>query len=129
MSATGNGQIPKCFRVALRVALIFVACFGLTSCGAAAIENPTGQGEQGPPHAITLTWDASVSPVSGYVVYRATGTAAPFIPVRTTLAATTQYTDTTVLAGETYFYVVTSYDSANVESLPSNLVSATVPVP
>jgi fibronectin type 3 domain-containing protein len=126
MSVTGNYRVPNCSRVALRVAFIFMACFGLTSCGAAAIENPTGLAT---PHSITVTWDASPSIVSGYVVYRSTDTVGPFIPVQTTLAATMQYTDTNVVAGQTYFYMVTAYDSALVESIPSNLVSATVPVP
>jgi fibronectin type 3 domain-containing protein len=40
---------------------------------------------------------------------------------------TTSYTDTSVQAGQTYFFVVTSVDSANVESAYSAEVSALVP--
>jgi fibronectin type 3 domain-containing protein len=42
------------------------------------------------------------------------------------LAATT-YTDLTVQSGKTYYYVVTSVNSNNVESSFSGQVSATVP--
>ena len=49
--------------------------------------------------------------------------------VGVTPADTTQFTDFTVLSGHTYFYVVTAFDLANKESVPSNKVSATVPVP
>ena len=129
MNDTGNLQNPKSPRVALRLAFILMVCFGLTSCGAASFQSPTEQGTQAPPHTIILTWDASSSPVSGYVVYRATDIGETYVRVQTTLAATTQYTDTAVAAGHTYFYVVTSYDSANAESIPSNVASATVPVP
>ena len=129
MSDIGSLQNPKSSRATLRLAFILMVCFGLTSCGAASSQSPAEQEAHAPAHSITLTWDASSSPVSGYVVYRATDTPAAFIPVLTTLAATTQYTDTNVTAGHTYIYLVTAYDSANVESTPSNQVSATVPVP
>jgi fibronectin type 3 domain-containing protein len=46
-----------------------------------------------------------------------------------TLPGTTQYTDTNVVAGETYFYTLTAFDAANLESLPSTAVSATIPAP
>ena len=41
--------------------------------------------------------------------------------------STTTYTDNSVLAGQTYFYVVTAVDSRNVESVHSNEVSTTIP--
>ena len=42
-------------------------------------------------------------------------------------ASTTRYTDTSVDAGHTYFYVVTSVDSHSVESSQKKDVAATVP--
>jgi fibronectin type 3 domain-containing protein len=70
---------------------------------------------------------ASISPVSGYVVYRSTDPNGPYLPLSMTLAGVTQYVDGNVAAGQTYFYYVTAYDSSNVESAPSGTVSATVP--
>jgi len=46
-----------------------------------------------------------------------------------TLPGTTSYTDTNVVAGETYFYTLTAFDSANLQSLPSYAISATIPSP
>jgi len=43
--------------------------------------------------------------------------------------ASTTYTDSTVQAGVTYFYVVTAVDSSGNESVYSNQASATVPTP
>jgi fibronectin type 3 domain-containing protein len=49
--------------------------------------------------------------------------------LNSSLAATTTYIDTTVQAGQTYYYVVTAVDSSNVESAYSNQASATIPTP
>ena len=47
----------------------------------------------------------------------------------TILDTTASYTDTTVLAGETYYYVVTSVNSTGEESSYSNQASITIPNP
>jgi fibronectin type 3 domain-containing protein len=39
------------------------------------------------------------------------------------------YTDTAVLAGLTYYYVATSVNASNAESIYSNEISATIPTP
>jgi fibronectin type 3 domain-containing protein len=41
----------------------------------------------------------------------------------------TTYTDTTVTAGQTYFYVAKAVDANDVESGPSNEVQAVIPTP
>ena len=41
--------------------------------------------------------------------------------------AATSYTDSSVQAGQTYYFVVTSVDSSNVESAYSAEVSALIP--
>lgn len=81
------------------------------------------------PHEITVTWDASPSPVSGYNVYR--GTAADNesnVPLNgNTLVTATSYVDGTVFPGVVYFYEVTAV-SGGVESEDSlEIKSASVP--
>jgi fibronectin type 3 domain-containing protein len=124
MNASSRSQIFTPCRILLGVVLTFAAGFGLTSCGSQAATESTVLPT---PHEVTLSWTASISPVSGYVVYRATDPNGPYIPLGMTLAGITQYADTNVTAGQTYFYEVTAFDSSNVESAPSNSVSATVP--
>ena len=46
-----------------------------------------------------------------------------------TLPGATQYTDKNVVAGQTYFYTLTAFDSANLQSLPTTAVSVTIPSP
>jgi hypothetical protein len=89
----------------------------------------TGIGVQPIAHSVTLNWTASTSTVSGYNVYRSSVSGGPYTKVNPSLDTTTQYVDSTVVAGQTYYYVVTSVDSSNVESTDSNQVSATIPTP
>ena len=87
----------------------------------------SGTGVQPVSHSVTLTWTASTSAVSGYNVYRSTVSGGPYTKLNSSLIAATTYTDSTVQASTTYFYVVTSVDSSNVESANSTEVSVTVP--
>jgi len=80
-------------------------------------------------HAVTLTWAASTSSVSGYNVYRGTVSGGSYAKINTALEAASSYVDNTVQSGTTYFYVVTSVASSGVESAFSNQVSAVVPTP
>lgn len=79
------------------------------------------------PNSVTVTWDASTSPVVGYRVYRAASATAQPVILAVTAPDTTHYTDTSVEAGKTYFYSVTSFDGADRESVFSEKVSATIP--
>ncbi len=106
-------------------ALILAAVLGLGGCGSVPSQPPTVQATS---HSVTLNWAASASAVSGYAVYRSTGDATgPFYPLAITLPGATQYIDTNVAAGQTYYYTVTSFDSANLQSLPTLAVTAAVP--
>jgi hypothetical protein len=87
----------------------------------------SGTGVQPVSHSVTLSWTASASAVSGYNVYRSTVSGGPYTVLNSSLITTTSYTDTTVQAGTTYYYVVTSVNSSGVESADSTQVSATVP--
>ena len=65
--------------------------------------------------------------VVGYNVYRGTQSGGPYTRLNSSPVPATTYTDTTVLAGRAYSYVVTAVDSSNVESVYSNEVSITIP--
>ena len=75
---------------------------------------------------VTLTW-SSVAGATGYNVERAPSSGGPYVIIATNISATT-FTDTTVVNGTTYYYVVTALDAGG-ESPPSNEVSATPPLP
>jgi fibronectin type 3 domain-containing protein len=80
-------------------------------------------------YEVELNWDAPASssdPVAGYHIYRATSSGA-YALLNSPVNTPTTYTDTTVQAGATYNYEVTSVDGSGVESAPSNIYTATIP--
>jgi hypothetical protein len=82
-----------------------------------------------PPGSVTLAWDPSTStcPDLGYTLYRRepSGTY-PAQPVNKELIKEPKYTDSSVLVGKTYYYVVKS-KCGNTESAPSNEMKVDVP--
>src|SRR5581483_1728975 len=81
-------------------------------------------------HSVDLTWTASTSTVSGYNVYRREQSESSYTAkLNSSLVAGTTYTDSTVEAGKTYFYVARAVDSNGVESVNSNEAQAVVPIP
>lgn len=78
------------------------------------------------PYSVSLSWDSSSSPVAGYNVYRGGKTGGPYTKV-STLDPNTSYTDNTVTAGTTYYYVTTAVNSTGEESTYSNQVKAVIP--
>jgi fibronectin type 3 domain-containing protein len=87
----------------------------------------SGTGAQ-PNHLVTLAWTES-STVIGYNVYRGPVSGGPYTKINSSLDASTTFTDTTVQAGQTYYWVVTAVNSSNVESTYSNEAAATIPTP
>lgn len=82
------------------------------------------------PHSVSLNWTASMSSnVTGYNVYRGTQAGGPYTKLTASPVAGTSYTDLTVLAGQTYYYVTTAVNSNNVESAYSNQAQAVIPTP
>lgn len=73
---------------------------------------------------VTLTW-SEVSGATNYYVKRSNSTNS-FTPIAST--ASTSYTDTDVIAGATYYYVVSAVNPGG-ESPDSAIASATVPTP
>ncbi len=104
--------------------LIFVA--GLVSCGGGTSLQVSSAGV--PPHSVQLSWSASTSPnVAAYNIYRGTSSAGPFEKITPAPVSDTTYSDTTVVAGGTYYYAVTSVDSSGQESAYSNVAEVEVP--
>lgn len=79
-------------------------------------------------HSVTLNWQASSSPVTGYLVFRGSSTST-LAQLNTIAVASTSYVDKTVLGGATYVYAVRSIDASNIMSGFSNAVTVTVPNP
>jgi len=78
--------------------------------------------------SVILAWDPSPSTnVAGYRVYY--GPAAGNYTDRLDVGNVTTATVPNLQAGVTYYFVVTAYNAAGVESLPSNEVAYTVPAP
>lgn len=88
----------------------------------------TGTGKAPIQHSVDLTWDASVNAV-GYNVYRGTVSGGPYTMINSSLNSTTAYTDSTVVSGQTYYYVATTVDGSSNESGYSNQAQAVIPNP
>jgi len=81
-------------------------------------------------HAANLSWTASTTPNVTYNVYRATSSSGPFTtPLNTSPISGTTYIDTSVQAGQTYYYVATAVASDGTQSADSSPVQATIPSP
>lgn len=82
-------------------------------------------------HAANLSWTASATPNVTYNVYRASASAGPFTtPLNASPITGTTYSDTTVQAGQTYYYVATAVASDGSQSADSSPpVQATIPSP
>ena len=88
----------------------------------------SGTGVATTPHSVGLMWSPSTSSVSGYNVYRGTTPNGPYpTKLNTSLLTTEQFSDSSVVSGQTYYYVVTAVDSSDVESVDSNQATAVIP--
>ena len=93
-----------------------------------AVQTMTGTGTAPTQHTVDLTWDASANAV-GYNIYRGTVSGGPYTMINTSLDGTIAYTDSTVVSGQTYYYVATAVDSESQESGYSNQTTAVIPNP
>jgi len=79
-------------------------------------------------HTATLSWNASSSSnVVGYYIYRAPASGQYSSKLNSSPNQTTTFVDSSVLSGQTYYYVVTAIDVNMMESFYSNEVSASIP--
>ena len=81
------------------------------------------------PRSVALTWTASTSSVASYNVYRGAQSGGPYTKLNASLTAATAYTDGTVQAGQSYYYVATAVNASNVESVYSNEAQVFVSYP
>ncbi len=91
--------------------------------------NLSGMGTAPAQHSVSLTWADSGSGIMGYNVYRGGTSGGPYVGINSGLDPTTAYTDNSVSAGQTYYYVATSVDGNGKESPFSNETQAVVPTP
>ncbi len=93
------------------------------------VESLTGSGTKGTQHSVSLSWGASTSSVVGYNVYRSGTASGPYTKLTTTPDVSTNYIDSSVQSGQTYYYVNTAVDSRGAESKYSIQVRALIPSP
>jgi len=102
--------------------------FDSNASNSPATETLSGTGTQASSHSVALSWDASTSQVAGFNIYRGTKSGGPYAKLNSSLLGTS-YTDASVQAGSTYYYVATSVNSNNVESAYSTQAMAAIPNP
>lgn len=94
------------------------------------VQGLSGNGTPPPQHNVQLFWTASSSSdIIGYNIYRSITSGGPYSKINASLDAATSYTDSSVVDGQTYYYVTTAVDSNNQESAYSNQASAPIPPP
>lgn len=87
---------------------------------------PTGLAATADSAVVNLDWNNnSEADLAGYNVYRGTGAGGPYSKVNGAVVAVSNYSDTTVTNGITYYYVVRAVDTSSNESGNSNEASAT----
>jgi hypothetical protein len=102
--------------------------FSSNASNSPAVQTMTGTGTTATQHTVDLTWTASADAV-GYNIYRGTVSGGPYTMINTSLDGTTAYTDSTVVSGDTYYYVATAVNSSSEESGYSNQATAVIPTP
>jgi hypothetical protein len=87
----------------------------------------SGTGVSSSTHSVALSWTASTSSVAGYNVYVSPSSAGPYSLLNSSPVPNTSYVDTNVLAGDTYYFRITSVSTSYQESAPSATVQAVIP--
>ena len=107
-----------------RILLISLALPVLFIAGCAGVTGPNN-GSGG--HSVALSWTPATADVKAYNVYRSESLAGPFQRLQTVQAPSNTFIDIEVTAGITYYYVVTSIASDDMESSDSVPAIAAVP--
>jgi fibronectin type 3 domain-containing protein len=93
------------------------------------VEPLTGTGVAQGSHSVSLSWNPGDGNAVGYNVYRGTASGGPYQEINTALDSSTNYTDSTVVSGSTYYYATTEVNAQGQESAYSNVVKAVIPSP
>lgn len=123
-----------CRSIVLGAMSLYVSILGCGG-GGSLTGNSTGGGPNPTPtpsnpqsHSVSITWTPSTTAgVTSYNVYRSSVSGGPYARVGN--ASGSSFTDNSVMAGTTYFYVVTSLNSSQIESAVSSEIKVTVPTP
>jgi ASPM-SPD-2-Hydin domain-containing protein len=78
-------------------------------------------------HSVTLSWRSNAANVVGYNIYRGSAAKGPFTKINSGPHPNSSFTDASVQAGVTYFYVTTAVNKLGKESKGSNQVRVTIP--
>jgi fibronectin type 3 domain-containing protein len=105
---------------------LIAGVLSISGCSGVVTQNP-GVNVQVTAHSATLSWNPSSSVVVGYRVYRSTQSGAAYTLLTSTLVSASSFKDSTVVKGQTYYYVVTAVDDQSRESGFSNEVLAIIP--
>ena len=95
----------------------------------AAAQTLNGVGVPPTQHSVSLSWTDGDSGVVGYNIYRGSVSGGPYVQINSGLESTPAYTDNSVVAGQTYYYMTTAVDGSGVESAYSNEAEAVIPTP
>ena len=87
----------------------------------------SGMGQVAGSHSVSLSWDPGDGSAVGYNIYRGTAKGGPYEMINTALDSSTDYMDSTVVSGTTYYYVATEVNGQGQESPYSNLAKAVIP--
>lgn len=79
-------------------------------------------------HSVVLSWAPSLSSVDGYFIYKSTQGGGPYTRMNSAPTPISSFSDSGVVGGQTYFYVVTAV-AGSVESSFSNETMAVIPTP
>ena len=81
-------------------------------------------------HSNTLTWSwtqGTGDPATGFIIQKSTVSTGPFTTIITTTTPTIfTYIDSTVTAGQTWYYQILAYNTGG-SSQPSNVIEAVTP--
>jgi hypothetical protein len=97
-----------------------------TAADSPTLEPVTGTGVAHGSFSVYLSWTGDATAV-GYNVFRGKAKAGPFHAINTALESSTDYTDSTVVAGATYYYVTTAVNARGEQSPHSNVTEAVIP--
>jgi hypothetical protein len=94
-----------------------------------ATQSLSGVGVAATQHSVSLSWTDTNSGIAGYNIYRGNASGGPYTEINSGLDSTTAYSDTSVVAGQTYYYVATAVNESGAESAYSNETQAVIPSP
>lgn len=128
LSAGQTTPFTVTFKPATAGAASATLSFSSDAVNSPTAQTLTGTGVAAASHRVDLTWNPSAtSGVVGYNVYRGGVSGGPYSQINSALDAQTTYTDNTVVAGQTYYYVTTAVDGSGNQSSYSNQAQAVIP--